>query len=485
MHTIDIPLIIRGEMIETDMVEFPGRSGRLVFRSPDVKKHLDRLPLADPTRMADMYADLSFDDIGDYLDELGSRLSPERNPYVREAYELSCTASGLTPEILNHHYSGELPAHFRRANVREIAESRIGIQTLEGWTRQQLGDGRIAHTRPFGARCMHITAGNSPICAAITTIWNAITRGDAVIKAPSNDPLTSAAIGRTMIDMAPHHPLTKHYSVAYWKGGDTHIESALYSPNNFEKVVAWGGFESMRHITRYLQPGLELVAMDPKLSATIVGEDAFESAETMQRVAELIAIDFGSANQEGCANARVISVQSGTDDAGLAKLNELADMTYAALRELPLDISAPHPDFDPVLREEIQGIRNSPFYRVFGGDGNHGAVIASQTPDPVDFADRLACRVANFVPIDDIDEALRLINIHTQTVGVYPEHLKGKYRDELAFRGAQRIVSLGHNLSLSWSLPHDGIEPVRRLCRWVNDENCQVESFQSTARISL
>ncbi|WP_197422720.1 acyl-CoA reductase, partial [Phenylobacterium sp. CCH9-H3] len=107
------------------------------------------------------------------------------------------------------------------------------------------------------------------------------------------------------------------YSVAYWKGGNTELESRLYSPENFEKVVAWGGFASMKHITRYLQPGLELVAMDPKLSATLVGKEAFASEETMRQVARLIAADFGGINQEGCANARVITIESGTDAAGL------------------------------------------------------------------------------------------------------------------------------------------------------------------------
>lgn len=480
VQTVDIPLIIRGELITDDLVEFPARGGDLTFRTPDVTKHLDRLPLSDPTRMGDMYESLCFADVVAYLDELAHRLDPARNPHMRAAYELSCSASGLTPEILLRQYSSEMPALFAAAHVREVAEQRIGISTLDGWTSVELQDGRIAATRPFGARCMHIPAGNSPTGAAITALWNAITRGDAVIKAPSNDPLTSAAIGRTMIEMAPDHPLTRHYSVAYWKGGDAAIEGTLYAPENFEKIVAWGGFASMRHITRHLQPGLELVAMDPKLSATIVGKEAFASPQTMREVAELIAVDVGAANQEGCANARVISVQSGTDDAGLRQLNELAASTYEALQALPPEISGPHPDFDPVLRDEIDGVRHSPFYRVFGGEANRGAVIASQMAEPVDFSDRLACRVANFVPCDEIEEALKLITVHTQTVGIYPESLKAAYRDRLAFLGAQRIVSLGHHLSLSWGLPHDGIEPVRRLCRWINDENCSVEGFKPT-----
>jgi len=483
MKTYDIPLIIRGKLITDNLVDFEGRRGELTFRTPDVAKYIEQLPLTDPTQMADMY-ELSFADVVDYLDQLGKRLSPKVNPYMQEAYELSCVTSGLTPEILHYQYCEVIPGMLAADNVREVAEERIGIKTLEGWTRHQLRDGRVAHTRPLGARCMHVTAGNSPVVSAITTLWNGITRSDAVIKSPSNDPLSSLAIGRTMIDMAPDHPLTKHYSVAYWKGGNTEFESKIYSPENFEKIVAWGGFASMKHITRYLQPGLELIAMDPKLSGTIVGKEAFESEETMRKVARLIALDFGSFNQEACANARVISVQSGTDKAGLAKLNKLAEYTYEALQKLPRNISSPHRYFDQQLKEELSAIRDSSFYHVVGGEDNRGAVVVSQIPDPVDFADCLACRVANFVPCDDIEEALSLITVHTQTIGIYPESLKQRYREKLAFLGGQRIVSLGHHLSGSMALPHDAIEPVRRLCRWVNDEDFTVDSYKENIMFS-
>jgi hypothetical protein len=479
MSVYKIPLLVRGRIIEDNLVEYKGRRGEQTFLAPDVNLYVDDIPQSNPLEMADMY-ELKFDEIVDYLSDLGSRLSPEVNPYMQEAYELSCVTSGLTPEILRYQYSRAMPAMFGANHVREIAEQRIGIAALEGWTLQNLSDGRVAYTRPLGARCMHVTAGNVPMTAGITVIWNCITRGDAVVKSPSNDPLTSLAIGRTMIDMAPDHPLTKHYSVAYWKGGNVEFESRFYSPENFEKIVAWGGFASMKHITRYLQPGLELISMDPKLSASIIGKEAFESDETMRKVARLIATDVGGFNQEGCSAARTVSVQSGTDAEGIAKLTKLAEYTYEALQELPPQFSSPHLHFDEDLKQEIAGIRNSKFYQVVGMEANKGAIIVSHIPDPVDFADQLACRVANFVPCDEIEEALARITVHTQTIGVYPETLKEKYRQQLALMGGQRIVSAGYHHSPTSCLPHDAMEPVRRLCRWINDENCSVDTFSST-----
>ena len=71
----------------------------------------------------------------------------------------------------------------------------------------------------------------------LTVIRNALTRSDAIIKLPSNDPLTASALVRTMVEMDPDHPLSKHISVAYWKGGDDQVESAIYDPRGVEKIA--------------------------------------------------------------------------------------------------------------------------------------------------------------------------------------------------------------------------------------------------------
>ena len=97
---------------------------------------------------------------------------------------------------------------FTRANVLEIADSQVGIGYLNGWVAQTLGDGRELRVRAFGSRALHIPAGNGGLVSAVTIIRKVITRSDAIIKAPSNDPLTAIAIARTLADVAPDHPLT-------------------------------------------------------------------------------------------------------------------------------------------------------------------------------------------------------------------------------------------------------------------------------------
>ena len=467
-----VPLIIRGEIIDDAKIEHGGRRGGIRFRAPDIAEHLNKLMLNTPSKMADLY-EISFEDILDYLVELGQRLHFESNPHVREAFRLSCMTSGLSESILKFHYSN-LPGMFDRSEMRAMIDRSCGIEYLEGWVDQGSSrfPGLSARTRAFGARCVHVIAGNAPIVSILTVVRNALTRSDALIKLPSNDPLTAVALVRTMVEMAPDHPITKHISVAYWKGGDDAIESVVYDPRGVEKIIAWGGFDSIKHITRYLQPGIDLITQDPKLSGTIIGKEAFVDDDTLKAVARRLALDIGAQNQEGCVSARVIYAETGLDEEGVKRANRLGELTFAALQELPPHLSTPHKAFDQGLKSEIDAARlQDEDYRVFGGRNNEGALIVSQEDYPVDFSRILACRVGNIVPIESTETAVRSVNAYTQTIGIYPESLKEKLRNRLAFQGAQRLVSLGGAATMQHNMERqDAIEPVRRMVKWVTEE---------------
>ncbi|MDB5397654.1 MAG: long-chain-fatty-acyl-CoA reductase [Rhodospirillales bacterium] len=478
-----VPLLLRGQIIDEATVEFGGRRGAVSFRAPDLSRHLNELTLSTPSRMADLYA-ISLDEIFDFLAALGKRLHPADNPHLQQAFELSRLTSGLSDSILRHHYDA-IPSFFERDIVRDLAERLIGIDYLEGWVEQPatlLPETRLS-IRAVGARAVHIIAGNVPVVGVTTVIRNAVTRSDAIIKTPSNDPLTTAAVVRTMIDMAPDHPITRHVSVAYWKGGDQQIEAHLYDPGRIEKIIAWGGFAGIKHLTQYLQPGLDLITLDPKHSATIIGLEAFADDATLDSIAKRLALDVGVLNQEGCVNARVVYVQSGTDAAGLERANALGKRLFAALQSLPDHLSTPHKAFDPELKAELDALAFvEDEFRLYGGRTNEGAVIVSQSDSSVDFARMLACRVANIVPIDDIETAVRSVNSYTQTIGIFPESLKLALRDRLAFQGAQRLVSLGGAATLMRTpQPQDGIEPLRRSVKWITDETADGDYLASMA----
>lgn len=465
-----VPMYVRGELITDDLVPFATRLDHS-FAAPDPVKHAHRLPLASPLDMSDLYS-VSLDEILDVLTELGQALAFDNNPYIQEAFEACLVSNPMAESILRTGYIA-LPAMFNRDSMRELADTQVGVDYLEGWVPRQLLDGREIRVRAFGARTLHVPAGNGGLVAGITVLRNAITRSDAIVKAPSNDPLTALAIARTLADIAPDHPVTKHLAVAYWKGGDEAVEEQLYKPEHVEKIVAWGGLASVKHVTKYIQPGLELVALDPKRSATIIGAEAFEDEDTLRQVAQRAACDVGAGNQEGCVNARVIYVLSGTDDVGLKKANKLGELMYDAMVALPDFISTKPKVVNRTLLEHIEGSRlTDDWYRVFGGEQAEGAIIVSQLDEAVPYSTMLSGRVANIVPVDSIEKVTDAVNAYTQTIGIYPESLKLELRDRLPLFGAQRLTSLGYAASVNFTIPQDAMEPVRRMCKWIVEEVC-------------
>ncbi|AWY38653.1 long-chain-fatty-acyl-CoA reductase [Pseudomonas putida] len=460
------PMIIRGNVITDNLIDVGGRGGDLIFQTPDAHQYLDQLPLGNPAKLADLYT-LSFNDILDYAEALGERLEFDKNPFLQEACELSYLTAPVTPSMVKGSYMG-LRHMLTRASVTEQVENSVGVKYLESWVKQRLLDGTELEVRCFGARTLHIVAGNATGLSLLTILRNMVLRSDAIIKAPSNDPFTALAIARTMVDMAPDHPLTKHLSVAYWKGGDQAFEERLYQPQNLEKIVAWGGYASMKHVTRYIQPGLELISLDPKRSASIIGKATFDSEATMREAAVRLASDIGALNQKACVCARVVYVQSGTDEAGLTQLNTFGRYVYDAMQTLPNTLSTVPKRYDQQLKAEVDALRlDDEWYQVIGGQDGEGAVICSQLPEAVSFATRLDDRTANLVPVDDLNEMMDAVDAYTQTVGVYPESVKDQLKDILPLYGAQRIVSLGYAAGLKWAGPQDSIEPLRRMGKWI------------------
>jgi hypothetical protein len=464
-----VPLIVRGRVIADDDLEFGGRRGGARFTTPDIGKHIDDLVLQSPSDLKDLYA-LSFAELVDYLCQLGGALQMRNNVHMQASFELARKTSGLTDDILTNVYRG-FTRLFSKEYLTLMMERTVGVKYLEGWIQESLPNGSRVSIRAFGARAVHIIAGNNPGVSALTIARNVLTRSDAIIKTPSNDPLTAAAIARTMIDMAPDHPATRHLSVAYWKGGDARVEELLYQPRNIEKIIAWGGLASVSHIIKYIQPGIDLITLDPKLSSTIIGPEAFADQATMTAVAERLAHDVGGGNQEGCVNARVIYIVTGTDAKGLASANQFGQLLLEAIRKLPSHISGPAKELNAELADEVNALQLSggDEHIVYGG-GKNGAVIVSQIDEPVDFSPLLCNRVANLVPVDSVDTPVRAVTAYTQTIGIYPESLKTQIRDRLAFHGAQRLVSLGYASNsgvMMLSGPQDAIEPTRRMCRWI------------------
>ena len=473
MEKFEVPLIIRGKIIDDYTLDFGGRKGGVHFTTPDANKYLNQITDC-PMQSLGEFQDMKIEDIALFMEELGGMLDLDKNEYLRQAFELSCHTSGISRSVLEALYRHAGSKLFSRDYIMEYVDATIGREYLEGWASRQMNDGTISKIRAFGARAVHVIAGNTPGVAFNTVMRSAVTRSDSIVKTPSNDPLTFTAILRTAIELDANHPITRHLSSAYWKGGDQAFESRLYRPRNVEKIVAWGGFDSIKHITQYLQPGLDLITLDPKHSSSIIGKEALKDDETMREVAKRAACDMGAFNQELCANARTMYIECDYDDPiQREKLNTFGKYIYEALGQLPSYLSTESKYIDPALKEELDAMfMLEDWYKLYRGSDTSGAVVVSQTDEPVPFSGSLGCRTSNLVPLKSLDQIVKRINSSTQTVGVYPNSTKDKIANGLALQGAQIIISLGHVARINSVGPMDGIEPERRMLKWLT---CQTQ----------
>jgi hypothetical protein len=343
----------------------------------------------------------------------------------------------------------------------ELEQAFGGKDVVDGWRELTTPNGRAARIRAFPPRLVHVIAGNSPGVAAQTVVRGALVKGVNLLKLPSNELFSATAILATIAAAAPGHPLNRCFSAAYWRGGDEKVESMLFRPQFFDKLVAWGGESTIRGAIKYLGPGLELVSFDPKTSISMIGREAFASDAALEQAADAAAHDATLMNQQACTSARFQFVAG--DEADVDRFCEKLQARLGLARRMASAQPQPIPS---ALRDEIEGLRDLPdFYRVWGGYEGKGLVIRSD--EPVGFYPE--GKIVNVVRVRRLEDAVKNVSVATSTVGIYPPERKEDLRNALASAGAQRVVTLGL-AGPEIGLPHDGFYPLQRLVRWVNDE---------------
>jgi hypothetical protein len=402
-------------------------------------------------------------EIMDVLVEAGRWIARDPDGLVAETLQRSAQTSPLPFAVLSRSFD-QLPSLFDRAQLEYQVERELGgADILDGWREVPAPpSGRRHRVRAYPPRIVHVIAGNAPLASGLTIVWSALTKGVHLLKLPSNDLFTATMLLRALSAVAPNHPTARSFSAAYWRGGDERVESMLFRPQFFDKLAAWGGESTLKSAKNYIGPGFELVAFDPKTSISMIGVEAFASDDILAKVADGAATDATIFEQQACASSRYQFVEGSIEQVDRycaqlhSKMATERQFCTAAGRKLPSN-----------LREEIDGLRGiDDYYRVWGDYEGSGVVIRSE--EPVEF--HPDGRVVNVVAVPKLADAIKYVNLATQTVGVYPPSRKAELRNALACAGVQRVVDIGYAIAVERGLPHDGFYPLHRFMRWVNDE---------------
>jgi hypothetical protein len=215
-------------------------------------------------------------------------------------------------------------------------------------------------------------------------------------------------------------------------------------------------------VTKYLGPGFQLVSFDPKTSISMIGREALESEEAMDLAADQASADLMMLNQEACAASRFQFVEGS---------QELVDRFCEKFQRRIAERAAASGDVRPLssdLKEEVEALMMmDDEYGVWGKGDGKGLVIRSE--EPVDF--HPINKIGNVVRVDALDDAVRYVNVATQTIGFYPPARMADYRDRLAAGGAQRVCRLGEAGPSTVGNPWDGMYPLHRFVSWAVNED--------------
>jgi hypothetical protein len=459
-QALSAPHFIQGVVVEGDAIRHRSRDLGVDFTTPAID--LDAIVL--PRSQLPPLLDIKLSEIIDFLVEVGERLHLDRNPYLQECLEYIAATNPLPRRVVENLYR-EAPLYLSRQMLESMVESNFAHrEALDGWVEKVDLNGSKLAIRAFPPRIVHMLAGNAPAGFIASIAQGAIVKGVNLFKMPSSDPFTTVAVLRTMADIDPSHPVVRSMTAVYWQGGEEAIERTLYRPQYFDKIVAWGGGPAINNVIKYLGPGIQLVSFDPKSSISMIGREAFGSEETMDDVAERLAVDTTVFNQEACLASRFVFVEAGRQiEAFCAKLVDRLgvdrDYASAVAQPLPSDV-----------REEVEVMSAMGELKTFGGFDGRGLVILSDTP--VNF--QPSNKTSNVVMVDSLDDAIRYVNVATQTIGVYPYERKVALRDRLAAAGAQRLCRLGTANAHALGSPHDAMYPLQRLVHWMADDDVRL-----------
>ena len=452
------PFFIRGRLIEGHDATHRSRDLGVTFATPKIA--LDQL--VHPRTELPPLLNVPLAEIIDFLVEAGQKLSDGKNPYVEACIDRMARVS-LAPRKVIEFQMRNATEYLDKKVLREVVEQNFpNPKALDEWIPHTDHQGRRSFIRAYAPRLIHVLPGNSPGMGIRSIAQSALVKAVNLFKMPSADPFSTVAFLRTMADIDPNHPVVQSMSAVYWRGGDDAVERVLYRPQYFDKLVAWGGGDAINNVMKYIGPGFQLISFDPKTSISMVGKEVFASDATIAEAAELNARDVSILNQEACVCSRFTFIEATPEQA-----DRYCEVLSERLRLDRMGEGKPRP-LDMELKEQIETLRMmDDEYGVFGKTDGRGVAIRSDRP--VDF--HPLRKTSNVVCVDSLDDAMKYVNVATQTVGVYPFHRMRDLRDALASGGAQRVVRLGEAGPSAIGNPHDAMYPLHRFVHWMANED--------------
>jgi len=312
-----------------------------------------------------------------------------------------------------------------------------------------LGEPR-AELRAMPTRQLHITAGNAPAIPVFSLLRAIATKGAAVIKSPSGALVPGAVAAIAAASFAPDHPITKHLSLVYWRGGDRAVEDVLLSPMAFDRVVVWGAPDAVKSV----QARTELtrtIAFNPRYGLSMIGKEAFASG-SLREIAIRTSLDALVWNQKACIASFVQYVEGSL---------EQAEAFGRVLSSVIGEWNDHAPNYvSPEAAGSLRRMRRGKYMN------------ATWLPNVVvmdgkfDMLDHPMSRTMIVRRVDRLEDVLPTLHHGVASIGIYPEKRRLALRDLAMARGVSNVLPLGQVERTFGGMPHDGMRVLGDLVDW-------------------
>jgi len=472
-HVLREPLLVPASRKPTGDFRY------LVLPRPEPSRLIEK----DPAELARSLFSLPFAEILSFAGELRSVLSSGRAEILQTVRELgqgSVVGPGLVSLLVE-----VLPELLAPAALAEAVDSELGSGSvpgrayLDGWVRAaeshrgmmaRLGE-RLANAhrpaepsfaslmRAVPTRQLHITAGNSPIVPFLSFLRALLTKGAATIKTASDAIGVQVVLGAALRAAGADHPVTRHTSLVYWPGGDREIEDPLFAAGAYDRIVVWGGAETLRSVrSRAVQT--KVVALAPRYGVSLVGREA---AGRVDEAAAAASVDTLIWDQKACTASLVHYVEGGEELAlAYAEALQRALARWDTLLPRPLSLAA---------QGQLRLLKRGALARGWWFENGQAPDLRSAvvyTREPFDLSLHPMSRFVVVRRVDRLEDALPWIGPSVATAGVFPLRALREMRDLLAATGVSGVFPLGESERAWPGMPHDGMRILSELVSWTS-----------------
>lgn len=354
-------------------------------------------------------------------------------------------------------------------NLRQRLRGELGHERVldEGIEKH-----RFSHRLKAKGRgvVVHLTAGNVFVGAVDSLVSGIITKNVNILKMSRVDTVFPILFLESIREHDPAGVIWPNQVALLWKGGDEEIEQPIF--NAPLTIVFWGGLEALQSLKSRIGIETNLIENGPRLSFAVV-EGRRIKANTVEDMAQRLALDIARWDQQACSSPHVIYVIDKDVKSAHLLLETLFDELIGLSETLPVGELS----FDEKV--EIRKVRELARMAQARGEAR------LECPESFDFTlvleydaqFKVSClnRTVFIKRVASLEELLihvEPLGSYLQTVGVEasPELLM-ELEDVFFELGAKRVTELGGMSEGSDGAPHEGDFFLNRLTEKVAVEH--------------